>query len=96
MAVEIRWKEPAEVTVIEIDPDAITWGHLIQFQDLESKVNSGDITEREMLAGMADILGAATGLDIRKTSARVVSELLISLKKLSIVDGENAKNSESS
>ncbi len=80
-AVIVKWKEVADV-VIEIDPDALTWDHLMQFTEIEAKNRDGTLTEVETLKAMTTILGAVTGLDISKTSARVVNGLLTQLKKL--------------
>lgn len=88
--VTVKWKEVADV-VIEIDPDALTWDHLMQFTEIEAKNKAGTLTEVETLKAMTDILGAVTGLDINKTSARVVNELLSQLKKLMGPD-EEVKN----
>lgn len=85
--VTVKWKDVPPVE-IELNPDALTWDHLMQFTDIESKAKTGELSERETLEAMAEILTAITGMDIRKTSARVVNELLKQLKALSSVDDD--------
>jgi hypothetical protein len=92
MSVQVKWRESESVMVVEIDPDKLTWKHLMDFTKLEAKAKAGEISEYEVLQEMTELLSTITGLDILNTPARVVNELLQQLKKLTSPETEEIKN----
>jgi len=76
----------------EADLDAVTWEDNLRFTEVQSKVEKGEISDKEMLESLTDLLSKIAQTDVRKLPSRVVSEILQEFQKLAEVRTEEQKN----
>ena len=77
----------APPVAVEINWDLLTWDDLVNLQSLADKE---DMTQRQQMDAMADLLGKVTGKDIHTLPYRVGVALLDELRKLA--SGQAEKN----
>jgi len=85
--VSFKTRQPV---AIEIDPDLLTWQDLTELTELQARGEKGDLSSREQMDALADLLSKVTGQDMQKQPARVVSALVAELGKLA--GGQAEKN----
>lgn len=87
--VVVEWvqREPVNFT---IDPDNLLWDDLLGLQDIQAKTEAGEISPREMMTTVTELLTKLTGVDMRKQPARVVSALFAEL--INLAEGFDTKN----
>lgn len=90
-AVIVTFKKRPPIA-IEIDPDLLTWEDLTEFMDLQDKGTKGELSQKDMMKAIADLLTKVTGIDMAKQPGRVVSELMVELGKIAGAGNEDRKN----
>jgi len=90
-AVIVSFKKSKPVK-IEIDPDSLTWNDLMELTEIQEKGDKGELTSRESMQALADLLSRLTGMEMNKQPARVIAGLLQELNGLAMGLQTEAKN----
>jgi len=91
-AAVFTFKKREAPMALELDLDAVTWEDNLRFTEVQSKVEKGEISDKEMLESLTDLLSKIAQTDVRKLPSRVVSEILQEFQKLAEVRTEEQKN----
>lgn len=80
-SVVVKFKT-AKTYQIELDPDQLTWEDLTSLSEIQDKEARGELSARESMDAVADLLTRLTGQDVKSLPARVVAALLEELQRL--------------
>lgn len=86
----IKWKVNPEPVEIELDRDAFSYEDMLDFTDLKDKFDNKQITERQLMEALGDMLSRLSGLDCRKLPSWQVLEMIQALSDL--VGASDVKN----
>jgi hypothetical protein len=89
--VSVTFKK-SKVAKFEIDSDALTWEDLMELTEIQEKGDKGELSQRESMEAVADLLTRLTGVEMRKQPARVIGALLQELNTLAAGLQTEAKN----